>query len=330
MKISLHYTLQSDGNWQSTYGDFLDEVKRADGLGLYGVYVGEHHFAKDGWCPAPFLPLSAAASVTRKVMLGTDIIVLPLHNPFSIAEQTAVLDVLSSGRAILGVGLGYRPEEYTAFEKDLTKSGRLLDSNLEKVRSLLEGKEVPADRYVLKIYPTPVQRPRPQIKVGAKSEAAVRRAAHRGDAWIMDPVTGLSLLQSRLAAFQEELSKLGKAPVEIPLRREYYVSKDRSENDRVLQLMLESYRQDYYMWGHLQDEKGRPVDPKVTPYEDIKDFVASNMLVGEPSQLIEKIELYKRKLGITELLVKMSFPGISHEMRMRAIELTAREIIPHC
>ena len=121
MKLSLHYTLQSNGRWAEEYKGFLEEALLAERRKFSALYVGEHHFADDGWCPSPFLPLSGAATITRKLRLGTDIIVLPLHNPFEIAEHVAVLDTLSSGRAILGVGLGYRPEEYAAFKSDISR-----------------------------------------------------------------------------------------------------------------------------------------------------------------------------------------------------------------
>ncbi|HEU16897.1 MAG TPA: LLM class flavin-dependent oxidoreductase, partial [Nitrososphaeria archaeon] len=58
-RISLHYTLQSHGKWSEEYRAFLDEAALADGLGLSGIYVGEHHFSEDGWCPSPFVALGA-------------------------------------------------------------------------------------------------------------------------------------------------------------------------------------------------------------------------------------------------------------------------------
>ncbi|MDP7981750.1 MAG: LLM class flavin-dependent oxidoreductase [Conexivisphaerales archaeon] len=327
-RISLHYTLQSHGKWSEEYRAFLDEAALADGLGLSGIYVGEHHFSEDGWCPSPFVALGAAAAVTRRLRLVTDIVVLPLHNPFEVAEHVAVLDALSGGRAVLGVGLGYRREEYDAFGASYRRRAEDYDSKLSAVRALLEGKSVRAGGMDLVTYPRPVQRPRPLIWVAAKSELAVRRAAGRGDAWIMDPVTDISVLERRVRAYREEMGRLGKEVRDLPLRREVFVSRSEADLRRAEELMLRSYYEDYYRWGHLQDSEGREVDPREVPFEEIRDQVLSRFLVGTPAQVIEAVDEYRRRLGITELVAKMSFPGITHDMRSSAIELLAREVLP--
>ncbi len=329
MKFSLHYTLQSKGSWEREYIDYLKEVKNAEKLGFSGIYVGEHHFSEDGWSPAPFLALSAAASVTRRVKLGTNIIVLALHNPFEIAEQTAVLDIISSGRAILGVGLGYRPEEYAAFGVDPKQKAKIYDEKLQKVKDLLEGEAVQAGGFRLKVYPRPVQKPRPPIWIAAKSEEAVKKAAYRGEAWIMDPVTDINVLKKRMEVYIKELLKIGKTVKDFPLRREVFISEDEKELEKAKELMLESYKEDYYAWGHLQDSEGREIDPKKVPYEEIKDQVLDRMIIGKPDQAIKEIEKYQKELGATELMIKLSFPGIDHKMRMSAINTISSKVIPY-
>ncbi len=329
MKFSLHYTLQSKGQWEKEYKDYLKEVKLAEKLGFSAIYVGEHHFSEDGWSPSPFLALSAAAAVTKKVKLGTNIIVLALHNPFEIAEQTAVLDVISGGRAVLGVGLGYRPEEFAAFGVDIKQRSKIYDEKLSKVKALLEGEAVQADGFSLKVYPRPVQKPRPPVWIAAKSEEAVRKAAHRGDAWIMDPVTDINVLKRRMEAYRDELKKLNKTVTEYPLRREVYISEDENDIEKAKELMLESYKEDYYAWGHLQDSQGNEIDPKKVPYEEIKEQVLSRMIIGKPDYAIGEIERYQKELGATELMIKLSFPGIDHKMRVKSIEVIAKKVIPY-
>jgi len=329
VKFSLHYTLQSEGNWADEYRDFLKQSVLAEKLNFSAIYVGEHHFSPDGWSPSPFLPLSAVAAVTSSIRLGTDIVVLPLHNPFEVAEQVSVLDVISNGRSILGVGLGYRKEEYAAFERDIGKKAKIYETNLKSVKSLLEGNGVQAGEFHLSIYPRPVQKPRPPVWIAAKSEEAVVRAAHRGDAWIMDPVTDINVLESRIKIYREELSKIGKSVAEFPLRREVFISENEEELKMASELMLESYRQDYYSWGHLQDRNGREIDPNEVDYSSIKDEVLDRMIVCRPECAIERIEAYRKRLGATELMIKMSFPGITHEMRMNSIRTIAEKVMPY-
>jgi alkanesulfonate monooxygenase SsuD/methylene tetrahydromethanopterin reductase-like flavin-dependent oxidoreductase (luciferase family) len=329
VKFSLHYTLQSKGSWEREYRDYLKEVKEAEKLGFSAVYVGEHHFSEDGWSPAPFLALSAAASITKRVKLGTNIIVLALHNPFEIAEQTAVLDVISGGRAILGVGLGYRPEEFVAFGVDIKQRAKVYEEKLKNVKALLEGEAVQVDGFKLRVYPRPVQSPRPPVWIAAKSEEAVRKAARRGDAWIMDPVTDINVLKKRMQAYIEELKKAGKSVRDFPLRREVFISEKDEEIEKAKHLMLESYKEDYYAWGHLQDSYGNEIDPHKVSYDEIKDQVLSRMIIGKPDFAIKEIEKYERELGATELMIKLSFPGIDHQMRMNVIRTIASKVMPH-
>ncbi|MCL4344438.1 MAG: LLM class flavin-dependent oxidoreductase [Nitrososphaerota archaeon] len=328
MKFSLHYTLQSDGRWVEEYRGFLQESSLGEKLNFSAVYVGEHHFSPDGWSPAPFIALSAAAAVTSRIRLGTDIVVLPLHNPFEIAEQASALDVISNGRMILGVGLGYRKEEYKAFGKDIKLKAKLYENNLKSVKQLLEGHQLQVGDNRLSIYPRPVQKPRPPLWIAAKSEEAVAKAAHRGDAWIMDPVTDIRVLEHRLKTYRDELNKLNQIALDFPLRREVFISDDENELKRVAELMLESYRQDYYQWGHLQDREGREIDPKDVDYASIREDVLERMIVCNSSCATEKIDMYRKRLGVTELLIKMSFPGITHEMRVNSMKLIAEKVMP--
>ncbi len=329
MKFSLHYTLQSNGRWEEEYSGFLQESMLGEKLNFSAVYVGEHHFSQDGWSPAPFIPLSAVAALTSRIKLGTDIVVLPLHNPFEIAEQVSVLDIVSKGRAILGVGLGYRREEYAAFERDIKIKAKLYERNLKSVKDLLEGRELQVDSYSLSIYPRPVQKPRPPIWIAAKSEEAVAKAAHRGDAWIMDPVTDIRVLERRMSVYRSELKRIKKEVKDFPLRREVFISDDEEDLKRATELMLESYREDYYQWGHLQDRDGREIDPRAVDYSSIRDEVLDRMIVCNSSCAIEKIQDYQKRLGATELLIKMSFPGITHEMRTKSMKLISEKVMPH-
>jgi len=329
VKFSLHYTLQSKGNWVEEYRNFLKQSVLAEKLNFSAIYVSEHHFTPDGWCPSPFLPLSAVAVVTSNIRLGTNVVVLPFHNPFEVAEQASVLDVISNGRSILGVGLGQRKEEYAAFVRDIGKKAKIYETNLKSVKSLLEGNSVQAGEFYLSIYPRPVQKPRPPVWIAAKSEKAVVRAAHRGDAWIMNPITDINVLESRMKIYKEELRKIGKSVAEFPLRREVFISENEEELKMASELMLGSYRQDYYSWGDLQDRHGREIDPNEVDFSSIKDEILDRMIVCRPECAIERIEMYRKRLGATELMMKLSFPGITHEMVMNSIRTIAEKVMPY-
>ena len=87
--------------------------------------------------------------------------------------------------------------------------------------------------------------------------------------------------------------------------------------------------QDYYSWGHLQDRNGREIDPNEVDYSSIKDEVLDRMIVCRPECAIERIETYRKRLRATELMIKLSFTGITHEMRMNLIRTIAEKVMPY-
>lgn len=320
MKVSLFYKFNTIGGWNEEYSDFLGEAVLAETEGFEGIYVGENHFESEGWCPSPFFPLSSLTTITSRIKLGTNIIALPLHNSIEVSEQIAFLDVLSNGRAILGVGLGFKPEEFIAFGRDIKKRKAIYEKNLEEVKKLLSGEAVEAGPYSLKISPQPVQKPRIPIWIAARTPGAVKMVVKRGDAWIMDPVTSLAVLQKNLEIFRSTIAD--RKVTDFPLRREYFISKDASEIKKAEDSIVKSYEREYFRWEHLQDRDGNLVGPSVANYSEIKDEMLDNMIIGTPSQVIEKMDTYRKRLGITELILRMSFKGITSKMRMEAIKLT--------
>ena len=104
--------------WPELYESGLRFAEEAEALGLDEVWLTEHHFADDGYCPA-LLPVAAAiAARTTRIRIGTKVVLLPFHNPLRLAEDVAVVDVLSGGRIDLGVAAGYRHEEFAGFGID--------------------------------------------------------------------------------------------------------------------------------------------------------------------------------------------------------------------
>lgn len=109
--------------------------------GCLGAVICEHHGSEDGYLPSPLILASAIAARTERLMLNL-VVLLPLYEPVRRAEEMAVLDIISQGRASYVFGLGYRPEEYEPFGLNLRARGRLADEKLGLLRKLLTGEEV--------------------------------------------------------------------------------------------------------------------------------------------------------------------------------------------
>ena len=181
-KFGLIYDFRNPPQWRKPWAEFydelLDEVQLAEALGYDHVWVTEHHFIDDGYTPS-VLPIAAAiARLTSRVRIGTWVLLLPLHNAIRVAEDAATVDLLSNGRFDLGVGLGYRIEEFEGFGVDRRHRASLMEESLEIITRTLNGETVSLDgrHYQVKnvtVTPQPIQKPFP-LWVGARSIPAAR------------------------------------------------------------------------------------------------------------------------------------------------------------
>ena len=101
----------------------LEEVTRAEELGFHSVWMEEHHSVTDHYWPSPLTVLAGFATRTSRMRLGTDILVAPFYHPARLAEDAAMLDVMSGGRFVLGIAIGYKPDEFALYGAELEKRG---------------------------------------------------------------------------------------------------------------------------------------------------------------------------------------------------------------
>ncbi len=184
------------------YRAALDMTAWAEGAGCPRVVLSEHHGADDGYLPSPFVFGAAVAARTERIRIMISALVLPLRDPFSVAEDVAVLDVVSGGRVELTVVAGYVPDEFAMFGVPFASRGTELEERLAALVDALEGRPATFRGRTAVVTPRPLQRPRPFLVVGGR---APRRAARFGDAFL-PPVA-----DERLAdAYRAECRRLGK------------------------------------------------------------------------------------------------------------------------
>ncbi|HEX7096922.1 MAG TPA: LLM class flavin-dependent oxidoreductase [Acidimicrobiales bacterium] len=174
MRVGLYFDLRNPAGWSRPWPDVyrgaLELIDEAERLGIDSVWFSEHHFFDDGYLPQPLTMAAAVAARTSRVGLGTAIVVAPLHNPVSLAEQVAVVDILSNGRLTIGLGAGYVPKEFATYGADINRRYSTTDQRVRELRSLLdEGGVTPA----------PLQRPFP-IWLGYQGPQGARRAGRLG------------------------------------------------------------------------------------------------------------------------------------------------------
>jgi probable F420-dependent oxidoreductase len=186
-------------------------------------------YSRDGKFPGgetapildPLIPLSFCAALTSRLKFGTAVMILPQRHPIYVAKELATIDVMSGGRALLGVGSGWLKEEFAALQLDFHARGGRTDEAIGAIRSLwrndpstFEGKHFKFRE--MRSFPKPTQQGGIPIHIGGHSPAAVRRAARLGDGFFPAP-GNLNVLKDLFAKVKEECQKIGRNPAEIEL-----------------------------------------------------------------------------------------------------------------
>ncbi len=187
------------------YGAALEMAAFADSIGVDRIGLMEHHGSDDGYLPTPFVMGGGVAAVTRKCLLMLGAVILPLHDPVKIAEQIAVLDLMSNGRLNVIFGAGYVQSEFDMFGVSQRDRGKLLDAGIETILRALRGERFAHDGRAVFVRPLPVQKPEDIIFAGGAVPASARRAARFG--------IGFGPMRAdMIPLYEEECRKLGREP----------------------------------------------------------------------------------------------------------------------
>ena len=162
------------------YAAALDMAAFADEAGFQIASLSEHHGVDDGYLPSPLVLAAAIFGRTQKITVNFAALLVPLYDPVKLAEDLAILDLVSGGRLMIVAGLGYRPEEYAALGKDWSRRGRLLDEALEVMKRAWAGETFAWNDRTVRVTPAPFTKPHPAIFVGGSTAAAAKRAARFG------------------------------------------------------------------------------------------------------------------------------------------------------
>lgn len=310
------------------YRDALEEVLRGEELGFDSVWMEEHHSVAGHYWPSPLPVLAGFATRTSRVTLGTDILVAPFYHPARLAEDVALLDVMSDGRAVLGVAIGYKPDEFALYGVDLAKRGARFEEQLAVVKGLWtqETLSFRGTYYQLegKLEPRPITKPHPPIWIGGWGELTLRRAATLGDNWIPGPTADLARLldgKQRFLAHRGAAGLTGRVE-EWPLTRDVIIADtDREARELAERHIMVSYRKEYAGgWKHPF------IDASIAT--DLDTIKKDRFLIGGPDQVIEELRPFVEQYGMTHLICRLFFPGMPHRHIMRELELIAREVRP--
>jgi alkanesulfonate monooxygenase SsuD/methylene tetrahydromethanopterin reductase-like flavin-dependent oxidoreductase (luciferase family) len=311
--------------WRET----VEQVRLARDLGFDLVLLGQHFLATEFQMLQPTVAAARLAADAGSMRIGVTIYLLPLVNPVQLAEEAASLDVITGGRFIFGIGLGYRKVEDDAF--GLAPGARVsrARAHLEVITKLWAGEPVDYVSPSCTLHGAttlvrPVQKPRPPIWVAANNDRAVERAAEIGDTWIVNPHATGTTIARQLDLFRATRARLGKpVAAEIPVIRELCIGETRNEAARVTRPHLERKYQAYVAWGQ---HKALPGDDDMTQTFD--DLARDRFIIGDPGECAAEIQRTVARTGATTLIFRLHWAGLPHEAVLRGLRLLGEKVRP--
>ena len=312
------------------YEEQLAEVRLMDQLGYWACWFAEHHFAGYALVPDSLLMAAAAARETRRIRLGSGVVVLPFqHHPIRVVEQAAMVDCLSGGRLDLGLGRGYQPHEFTGFGVTLEDSQSRFDQALAVVRQALaqlHDVEYETPLYSgqhASIWPKPVQQPIPCWGASI-SEASFARYGALGWPILTFPANQKpEVLKAQVDTYRRVAKEHGHDParLRIGMTMFCYLAEDGEEANETFERGMAHY------FGYLDRITVHAETPQHTLYDRLPTLAR---LSGSPEDAVKRLRELIDAFEVTDFLNVTQFAGyLDHEQITGSIRLFAERVMRH-
>lgn len=341
MKFGIFLLLQSPDMRPSeeTYAHALEQGVLADQLGFDYIVGAEHHFSSYGFLPCPQLLIPVLAERTRHVRFSTAVVVLPLRNPILLAEEIAMLDILTKGRVEVGFGTGYQQYEFQRFGVNLAENRAMFDEALEVVSKLLREENVSHQGHYWSfpettILPRPITRPHPQFWRATSSVPTMAASLARG----LKVITGgtassMDRVINNWHLFQEAVETARVSwPQEFIIQRGVYVSDSEEDARAMLPHAVWHTRTARGLSANALPVKGGRAMTERTAQvaqQDDPEFLYKDWFFGTPEIVAEKIHRMTQYTGVSYLNCTFNIGQIPHHKIMRSMELFATRVMPH-
>jgi probable F420-dependent oxidoreductase len=312
--------------------EVIAEAQLAEACGFDACFFGEHHQDKDGFLPSPLIVATAVAARTTRLRVGTSVILLPLHHPVRVAEDVITLDLVSRGRVVLGVGIGYQASDFRAFAVPMEDRLARFEESVEILRLCWAGEPFSfrGKHYTLEdvqVRPRPFQTPGPPLWIGASVPAAARRAGRIADGFVGTPSTSLANATALTDIYKDAARAAGRQPQVVQMR-DAWAAGTRAEADAVYgPHVMTAYR---YYWEHrLAEFQNMPADTKFT----LENLAPDRLILGDPETCVREFQRWATATGADTFLLRLRHAhsgGPPHEKIMEAIRLFGERVLPYC
>ncbi len=345
MDFGLFFLMQRDEAWSEArvYESALAQMLAAESLGYQSVWIAEHHFNDYGLCPAPQVLAAFLAARTKTLRMGMGVSLLPLHHPVDLAEQLAVLDVVSGGRLDVGIGRGGSLRDYQTFQSDRGDSRARVEEGIALMRECWSGRPFDfqgrfhtADR--LHVRPRPAQAPHPPLFVASNSEDSVRSAARLGLPTLSSYFVPADELRRRHQLYRDEAQAAGRTEAEIEMlerqswgMRVVHVGPTREEALRAAEAPFMGYQRRI---AELRSESlggGVPgsFDRSMVRLRPYRDYLDEGLAyIGSPDDVGQGMEEYLDATGYRRVLLLMAIPGLDTAPAQRSMRLFSEIVAP--
>ena len=302
--------------------NLIEQTRVAKASGLASLMVGQH-FVSSPLQMFQAMPLLARlAAEADGMMLGPGLLLLPLLNPVIVAEETATLDWLTGGNAIIGLGLGYRQEEFDSTGVPFKERVPRFVEGVEVIRKLWrDGVVEHRGRFHTLGGVQASVRPKrpggPPIWMAGDVEVAVKRAAKLADAWMPSPMVTEENVGKLGALFRETRAALGVAPAKtFPVIRECHIG--------TLDEVREPLGFKYEAYAAWSGDSG--FVPKDGIRADFDKFAAARFIIGSENEVVDQIGRYGERTGTDHMLLRVQWPGLDQKTAVRTLERLGRVV----
>ena len=311
-------------------GEIYDEIltlgTAIDEAGLDSAWVSEHHFAEDGYLSGTMPTLGALAAVSDDIEIGTCIALAPLYDGVRLAEDTATVDLLSDGRATLGLAIGSNPDEFDAFGVPQDERVERLEDQVNLLRAAWSAGPLKYDATFHDVTPDVSVTPKPDgdvpVLLGGAAKPAVRRAARTADAWCAPSKLSLSGIDKRVEDIRSVREQEGiDGDFTIYALVHGWVGDSREE---AWETMKPGYF--YLQRRYAEIFSGESVDELD---EERKRELKEQAVFGTPEQVAEELERYRAAAGDdTHIIFRTYHPGVGTDAMVECIDRLGSEVAP--
>ncbi|CAN5875121.1 hypothetical protein BH23ACT4_BH23ACT4_00040 [soil metagenome] len=322
-----------ESDWSRVYDETIQIAVDAERLGYGSVWTTEHHFVDDGYMPSLMVVSAAIAAKTDRIDIGSGVLLAPLHHPLRLAEDAATVDLLSHGRLLLGLGLGWSEVEFEAMGADMTQRGAAMEEILQILPKAWSGEPF---RHQGEIYDYPELAVRPTpfgripILIGGSAEPAIRRAARLADGIFSNAPVDKFLRQVEWV--QDELDKADRDPGEFRIIHYSVLFPADSEEDA----WAEGLPHMWPMMGKYSDMEAsasRPVPPPEPPppSERAREILAGRAtFAGTAQHIVDQLNLVRESADVdVDFVARSYFPTMTYEQQLELLERLATDVAPH-